>query len=91
MNALNRVKSVNRGLGPLLLVALLLHFAATVRAADPPQPQDLTIPASAVTLAARHFPDGDHDLRSTKAPKVDGRAPFVAGYLETITEWALSR
>ena len=41
--------------------------------------------------AIRYFPDGDHDLRSTKAPKVDGRAPFVAGYLETISAWVLSR
>jgi pimeloyl-ACP methyl ester carboxylesterase len=37
----------------------------------------------------RYFPDGDHDLRSTKAPKFDGRAPFVAGYLDTISAWVL--
>jgi pimeloyl-ACP methyl ester carboxylesterase len=40
--------------------------------------------------AIRYFPDGDHDLLSTKAPKVDGRAPFAAGYLETISAWVLS-
>lgn len=41
--------------------------------------------------AIRYFADGDHDLRSTQAPKVDGRAPFVAGYLDTISAWVLSR
>ncbi|HKS56715.1 MAG TPA: alpha/beta fold hydrolase [Steroidobacteraceae bacterium] len=39
--------------------------------------------------AIRYFPDGDHDLRSTTAPKVDGRAPFAAGYLESISAWVL--
>jgi hypothetical protein len=35
----------------------------------------------------RYFPDGDHDLRSTTQPKAEGRAPFAAGYLETIRDW----
>jgi hypothetical protein len=41
--------------------------------------------------AVNCFPDGDYDLRSTQAPKVDGRAPFAAGYLETIRSRVLSR
>ena len=39
----------------------------------------------------RYFPDGDHDLRNTKASKANGRAPLVTGYVETITEWVLER
>jgi hypothetical protein len=37
----------------------------------------------------RYFPDGDHDLRSTRRPKVDDRAPFASGYLEAISDWVL--
>jgi len=40
--------------------------------------------------AIRYFPAGDHDLRSTTAPKVHGRAPLVTGYLETIKDWVLA-
>ena len=37
----------------------------------------------------RYFPDGDHDLRSTKEPKANGRAPFVPGYLDSMRAWVL--
>jgi len=39
----------------------------------------------------RYFADGDHDLRSVRAPKGNGRAPLVAGYLDAIREWVLSQ
>lgn len=37
-----------------------------------------------------HFPDGDHDLRSTKEPKQNGRAPFVAGFIDSIRDFVLT-
>jgi pimeloyl-ACP methyl ester carboxylesterase len=39
----------------------------------------------------RYFPDGDHDLRSATAQKVNGRAPLVVGYLDAIRDWVLQR
>lgn len=41
--------------------------------------------------AIRYFPDGDHDLRSTTAPKVKGRSPLVGGYLDTVKAWVLTQ
>jgi hypothetical protein len=48
------------------------------------------LPVNSRTLI-RYFPDADHDLRSTRAPKVNGRGPFADGYLETIRDWILRR
>ena len=39
----------------------------------------------------RYFPAGDHDLRSVTAPKVNGRAPFVDGFLDTMADWIAAR
>jgi hypothetical protein len=39
----------------------------------------------------RYFADGDHDLRSTKQSTGNGRAPFVSGYLDTISTWVLKQ